>query len=189
MANVIRDCSYGSLEQALGKRKIPQEILETLCLVNVPHLSFEYRMHEGQLVVHKALEEEVRFIFTQLVVVGFPIERVVPAIAYRWIDERSMSANNTSAFNIRKIPGTSRYSQHSYGWAIDPNPWQNPCHDYRFGTITPRGARYDPSVPGTITKDSPIVGIFKNCGWVWGGDWKSLFDPMHFEKRLDGGVS
>lgn len=28
------------------------------------------------------------------------------------------------------------------------------------------------------------VKFFKSKGWVWGGDWKSLIDPPHFEKTF-----
>ena len=37
-----------------------------------------------------------------------------------------------------------------------------------------------------IYKDSPIVKIFKSYGFVWGGDWKSGTDPMHFSFIGDG---
>lgn len=36
-------------------------------------------------------------------------------------DNKSMSANNTSAFNYRVISGTKKLSNHSYGLAIDIN--------------------------------------------------------------------
>ena len=41
-------------------------------------------------------------------------------------DEKSMAANNTSAFNYRVISGTTKLSNHSYGMAIDINPRINP---------------------------------------------------------------
>jgi hypothetical protein len=45
---------------------------------------------------------------------------------YSGDDDRSMAANNTSAFNCRKVAGTSKWSEHAYGRAIDVNPVQNP---------------------------------------------------------------
>jgi hypothetical protein len=41
-------------------------------------------------------------------------------------DERSMLADNTSAFNCRLVPGTRVWSQHAYGLAVDINPFENP---------------------------------------------------------------
>jgi hypothetical protein len=42
-------------------------------------------------------------------------------------DAASMAANNTSAFNCRAIDGhPGVWSEHSYGWAVDINPVQNP---------------------------------------------------------------
>ena len=41
-------------------------------------------------------------------------------------DDRSMAANNTSAYNCRPVAGTARWSDHAYGTAIDINPVQNP---------------------------------------------------------------
>ena len=46
--------------------------------------------------------------------------------AYGADDERSMAADNTSAFNGRKVPGIDVWSQHAYGRAIDVNPLENP---------------------------------------------------------------
>jgi hypothetical protein len=37
---------------------------------------------------------------------------------------------------------------------------------------------------GTIEPDSKIVKAFKERGWTWGGDWKSLKDYQHFQKNI-----
>ncbi len=41
-------------------------------------------------------------------------------------DHRSMHHDNTSAFNCRFVNGTTRWSMHAYGKAIDINPRENP---------------------------------------------------------------
>ncbi|MEI7760611.1 MAG: M15 family metallopeptidase [Thermoleophilia bacterium] len=46
--------------------------------------------------------------------------------AYGGSDFRSIEADNTSAFNCRFVDGTTRYSEHAYGRAIDVNPIENP---------------------------------------------------------------
>ena len=57
--------------------------------------------------------------------------------AYGASDDRSMEADNTSAFNCRFVAGTSRWSEHAYGKAIDINPVENP---YVSGTHVSPGA-------------------------------------------------
>ena len=52
---------------------------------------------------------------------------------------RSMSADNTSAFNFRVIAGTTLLSQHALGRAIDINPVENPWR--RPDRIVPAGGR------------------------------------------------
>jgi len=91
-----------------------------------------------------------------------------------------MLANNTSAFNYRKVTGGKSLSMHSYGFAIDINPVQNPY--FKGSIVLPEGAIYNPVAPGTLTAASPIVKTFKRLGWGWGGEWKSLKDYQHFEK-------
>ena len=41
---------------------------------------------------------------------------------YDGSDHASMNADNTSGFNCRYVAGTSTWSQHAYGKAIDLNP-------------------------------------------------------------------
>ena len=167
-----------SFEEALAGKEIPEDIRKSLTLVSIPYFSFERKVGEGQLVVHKDVAGDVEKIFKKLCEMQFPIQQIVPAVAYGWDDDASMSANNTSAFNYRIIYGTDRLSNHSYGRAIDINPVQNPYH-WRSEIIMPSGAHYDLTKPGTITKE--IASLFTSYGWNWGGKWKHK-DYQHFEK-------
>lgn len=36
----------------------------------------------------------------------------------------------------------------------------------------------------TVSDWMEVVKYFKSKGWVWGGDWKSIVDPPHFEKTF-----
>lgn len=72
---------------------------------------------------------------------------------------------------------------HSYGFALDINPLQNPY--IKGAVVLPKGAVYDPAVPGTLTGTCAVVKTFKRLGWTWGGEWKSLKDYQHFEKVVD----
>ena len=56
----------------------------------------------------------------------FPIRRMVPSTPTAADDFRSIEADNTSAFNCRYVDGTTRWSEHAYGRAIDVNPIENP---------------------------------------------------------------
>ena len=53
-------------------------------------------------------------------------------------DDRSMAADNTSAFNCRLVEGSTSWSAHAYGLAIDINPLENPY--LRSGQVLPRRA-------------------------------------------------
>lgn len=168
-----------SLGEALAGKEIPNEIKKELTLISVPFFSFGGEGQEGQLVVHAGIAGEVQEIFKKLAERQFPIQQIVPVVAYGWDDNASMAANNTSAFNYRAIAGTDRLSNHSYGRAIDINPVQNP-YTQRDGLVVPLGACYDPAQKGTITTE--VASLFKSYGWDWGGDWKERKDWQHFEK-------
>lgn len=173
---------YDSLADALSGTEASLEVASSLALVHVPYIDFEGKPQTGQLVVHHELCEEVQDIFAALRDAGFPIQKMLPIAAYGWDDEASMADNNTSAFNYRKIIGTDRLSNHSRGKAIDINPLLNPYSAYD-GKIYPADATYIPDVPGTITKESAAVGIFKQHGWTWLGERESNADYQHFEKE------
>ena len=49
-----------------------------------------------------------------------------PVQAYGGDDYRSIEADNTSSFNCRAATGSSNWSNHAYGYAIDLNPLENP---------------------------------------------------------------
>ena len=176
---VISDCNY-TLSEALAGKDIPNEIKENLRLVDVYYYSFDKKLHKGQLVIHKDLVNDIKWIFDMLKEKKFPIKSVIPVVRYNWSDDQSMKANNTSAFNYRLVANTNRFSNHSTGRAIDINPWQNP--QIIDGKASPKGAVYNPKIKGTISKLSIVVKLFKDRGWNWGGDWKTRTDYQHFEK-------
>lgn len=178
---VIIDSDY-SFEEAVEGISIPLSIVNNLVLINVFYYSFDEQLHKGQLIVNKEVQEDITEIFEFIKETRFPIEKVIPIIKYDWSDEASTSDNNTTAFNYRFVSGTRIVSNHAYGYAIDINPVQNPY--IKRNKVLPPGASYDTSVPGTITPDSQLVKEFKERGWSWGGDWRSVKDYQHFEKRI-----
>ena len=114
----------------------------------------------------------------------FPIRRMVPVDAYGGSDFRSIEADNTSAFNCRPVEGTSRWSEHAYGRAIDLNPIENP-YVYSDGTtLAPRepavSASRSPPRPGMAVEGGAAVRAFAAVGWSWGGRWSGIKDYQHF---------
>lgn len=156
-----------------------------LAYLRLAHFGLDGAVHEGELVVHKDLADEVVAIFRVLFRNRFPVEKMHLVDDYQGDDAAAMADNDTSGFNCRFVPGKPGvFSMHSQGRAIDINPRINPM--VKGGVVAPpAGARVldggvDP--PGSLRKGSTVVGEFVRRGWLWGGDWVSLKDYQHFEK-------
>jgi len=170
-----------TFEEAITGTTAPRDVIDALSLIHVCYRAFDGRLHQGQLVVHKAVGQDVTEIFRLIETTGFPIARAIPIARYDWSDDRSMAENNTSAFNYRPVLGTDRLSRHAFGRAVDINPLQNPVI-YENGRISPDGATYDTEKEGTLSETHPLVREFLNRGWQWGGHFKTLKDYHHFDK-------
>ena len=177
---VVVESGMGFAE-AVDGTAAPQEIVASLCLIDVCYLGFDGRPHTGQILIYRELAAEIREIFGLMEQLRFPIAGVVPIVHYGWSDEASMAADNSSAFNYRTIAGTDRLSRHALGRAVDINPRENPAV-YPDGRIAPAGAVYRPGSPGTFTDDHPVVCAFLERGWRWGGHFDHVRDYHHFEK-------
>jgi hypothetical protein len=123
-------------------------------------------------------------VFRELYAERFPIRKMWLIDAYGGSDFRSIEADNTSAFNCRYVEGTTRWSNHAYGTAIDVNPIENP---YVSGGRTAHRASV-PYVdrsrrrPGMAHEGGALVRAFDRIGWGWGGRWTSVKDYQHFSK-------
>lgn len=158
---------------------------EQLRRVEVDYRGYDGRTGRGALIVHADLVEQVQEIFAELYRMAFPIAKIQPADAYPGAeDELSMRDNNTSAFNCRGIPGSSSWSHHAYGRAIDINPLVNP-YVSRSGGLEPATAQQyvDRSRQhvGSLYAGHPAVRAFTDRGWTWGGNWTDPKDYQHFE--------
>jgi len=188
MENPVIDSAM-TLAEALRKYA-PPDFKNKQIMIEVLYYSFDGRVHRGQLVIDSRLAGDIREVFREALAHKFPIHSVIPISDDRFYkdgewnaDNQSMMSNNTSAFNYRKVTGGKKLSKHAYGFAIDINPVQNPY--IKGERVLPLGAIYDPSKPGTLTRDCAVVRTFLRLGWTWGGDWKSLKDYQHFEKALE----
>jgi hypothetical protein len=154
-----------------------------LRLVSVSHWGYDGQATRGELVVHADSADAMVRVFRRLYDLRFPVERMVTVEAFGADDDASMAANNTSAFNCRRVAGSSSWSEHAYGRAVDVNPMQNP-YLASSGAVAPEGARpwLDRRFPnpGMVRAGDEVVAAFAAVGWSWGGDWRGSKDYQHF---------
>jgi len=176
------------IDAALAARMTPTSwrpgcpvALEDLRLVRVSFMRFDGTEQMGELVVRSDVATYLPNLFKTLWDEDFRFERMQLVDDFGGDDDASMAANNTSAFNCRAVAGTNRFSQHSYGTAIDINPVQNP---YVAGSQVdpPAGSAYLNRAdvrPGMLVRGGVGVNVFRFVGWGWGGDWTSAKDYQH----------
>jgi len=174
------------------KRPAPIEILQCIDSVKVVYVNFNGEVKSGTIEIHTDLSLDVKLFFEEALKLGFPVERVVKSSdsKYKWNDDALIADNATSGFNYRLIKGTDRPSLHGLGRAFDVNDVLNPYIRYVDDTVAvdPSYAVYDPSTPGTLTADHPLVVFMKKRGWEWGGDWtpeSGRIDYQHFQKQAE----
>ena len=165
--------------------------LDDLRYVHLLYVDFDGVEHEGALLVHKKVADEVMEIFEALYDARYPLRsvRLVDDFGQPFTDGLSMSADNTSAYCCRRVTGKTYFSRHSYGLAIDVNPVENPY-------IRPDGSFAPPESepyldrknlrPGMITEDDLCYKLFIAHGWSWGGHFKGEKDYQHFSKVVKG---
>ena len=164
--------------------------LEDLRYLIVSHYDFDENIQHGELVVHKQVVDDLVYIFKKLFEAKFPIQSMRIVDEFKGSDLESMRANNTSAFYARKVAGSNRWSNHSFGVAIDINPLLNPYSKKEFFCPKEAEPYLDRTLnkPGMITKDIYIYKLFKQQGWEWGGECfyerDKVIDRHHFQKII-----
>lgn len=153
-----------------------------LRLIRARHWDFRGEVDWGALIVHRKEKREVVRALRKLFRAEFPIRKMKLIDKYGGDDRRSMRADNTSAFNCRFVAGTSRWSEHAYGRAIDVNPVENP---YASGSHVspPVGRPYadrSRDAKGMIHRGDEAWRAFRSIGWKWGGQWPGPKDYQHF---------
>jgi hypothetical protein len=153
--------------------------------VRFPHFRADGSRTEGVLVVHRDVVGDVVALVRAAHGTRFPITQARPVDDFGGDDDASMAADNTSAFNCRRVAGTTTWSQHAYGRAIDFNPVANPYV---------RGDRVDPPAgraytdrsdirPGMLVEGSAVIQTVDRLGWGWGGRWTSGQDHQHVSRN------
>ena len=181
--------------------------LDELCYIRVLHTGFDDNTYIGELIVNEKISEDILEIMRELYDAGYPIESMILVDEYGADDDRSMAANNTSAFNYRNISGSSSdnntscfnyrrvaqssgLSYHARGLAININPLYNPYVKQKGGEqiASPEsGAQYADRNSDFLYKidhDDLCYKLFKEQGFTWGGDWRRSKDYQHYEKEI-----
>jgi len=163
--------------------------LNNLQYILLNYWGFDRCVHQGELIAHKDVANEIIEIFEELFDKQYPIEKMLLMDTYQADDDLACEDNNSSAFCSRPITGsTSKWSLHSYGFAIDINTLLNP---YQKGDVVVPAHKKDfldrtIDCHGVITEEDLCYKAFISRGWKWGGHWYKdfgLVDYQHFEKE------
>lgn len=157
--------------------------LRNLRLLTLSYRGFDGRSHTGRLIVNRSVAARTVAVFRRLYRADFPIRRMQLVDVYGGSDFRSIEADNSSAFNCRPATGSSSWSNHAYGLAIDINPIENP-YVTASGSVAHRASR--PYLNrsrirrGMAYPSGVLVRAFRSIGWGWGGYWGGDRDYQHF---------
>lgn len=166
--------------------------LEELAYLNVLYHDFEGGIQTGEIICNQYIALDLLEIFEELYRSGYQFEEIALIDKYEGNDRLSMTNNNTSCFNYRVVSGTNNLSQHAYGLALDINPFYNPYVVYsKDGSeepyVSPKGseayADRSKDFPYKIDENDLCYKLFIEHGFTWGGNWNSVKDYQHFEKR------
>ena len=164
---------------------------EDLRYLTVLHKDSLGRTLVGEMVLNKAIADEVLDIMKGLYEASYPIEKMRLVDYYDADDQASMLDNNSSAFNYRpRAHQRGVISKHALGMAIDINPLYNPyCLTTESGAliVEPKEARKYANrnfeSPYKIEKGDLCWTLFRERGFWWGGGWANRTrDYQHFEK-------
>lgn len=158
-----------------------------LRMIEMTYWGMDRKPHpDGRLVVNAKEARDLVKVFRKLYDMRYPIRRIEPVDVYKGSDFESIEADNTSAFNCRAATGSSSWSQHAFGLAVDLNTCENPYvsasgeiahkHCVKYGNRKNRD-------PGVIHAGDGVVKAFASIGWGWGGNWSGAKDYQHFSSN------
>jgi D-alanyl-D-alanine carboxypeptidase-like protein len=171
--------------------------IKDLSYIQISYWGFDNQVHQGEIIVHQQVAAEVLDIFKQLFTIHFPIQQVeIPEkLAHSQKLTKpfdlllyAVNANDTYGFFCREDTQTpGRFSAHSWGLAIDINPFYNPMAGSEEVAKMQKGRLYlnrNLKHIGMISAGDPLFNIFTEYGWQWGGFFEKGADYMHFEKLI-----
>lgn len=163
--------------------------LDELRYVHVLYMDFEGNSMEGELICNELIAQDLLEIFHELYRNEYRIEKIQLMDVYDGDDQAAMEDNNTSCFNYRTVEGSESLSKHALGLAVDINPLYNPYITYGKNgeeNISPESAASYAdrtlSFPYKIDETDLCYKLFKQHGFIWGGNWNSCKDYQHFQK-------
>lgn len=161
--------------------------------IQLLHYNYAGEIVCGELVCNKAIANDVRDAFIDIFNAHYPIARLELIDNFGADDETSMRANNSSAFCFRSVKGSKVLSLHARGMAIDINTLHNPYvkrdasgRIIKLQPNTPEARKYAtrvPKLPHMIVSGDACHKAFVSRGFTWGGNWRSLKDYQHFERK------
>lgn len=162
----------------------------SLRYLHLLHYTEDGRIKLGEMICHKDIADDLTDIFRKLFEAKYPIENMQLIDNYGADDIRSMEHNNTTCFNYRTVAGSKKLSNHSLGKAVDINPLYNPYvkrrQDGTYKVSPEKGRKYadrTKTFKYKIDRNDLAYRLFKQHGFRWGGDYRSLKDYQHFEKE------
>jgi hypothetical protein len=158
----------------------------SLRLLQLNYWGFDGHVHRGELVLRDAAVAKMITVWTATFASKFPIRQMRRVDVFGGSDVKSMTADNTSAFNCRRVTGDPySLSPHSYGWAIDINTVENPYLAANGVWYPSNGLAYrarTPSRPGMLFASSVATKALIGQGYFWGAGWAKP-DYQHFEPK------
>lgn len=158
--------------------------VEELRYVTLTHHGFDGEVHTGEMIINSSVAEDVVDVFHRLFETGFPIEQMRVTTLEEVDDPPTGDFNETGSFVCRAAVGSSNWSAHAYGLAVDINPFHNPYvkDDLVIPELASAYADRDNAKVGMIFPGDVVTQAFADIGWGWGGDWNTLKDWMHFSE-------
>lgn len=158
--------------------------LDELAYVTVSHHGFDQELHTGELIVNASAADGIVEVFRRLFDAGFPIEEMRVVTVEDLEAPPTGDGNETTSFVCRPAVGSTSWSEHAYGLAVDVNPFHNPYlkDDLVLPELATSYTDRDNVRDGMIFAGDAATSAFADIGWGWGGDWNTLKDWMHFSR-------
>lgn len=156
--------------------------VDELRYLTMVHWGFDGETHTGEMIVNADFAEGVTQVFRRLFEAGYPIEQMRVIRLEELDDHPTGDWNDTTSFVCRPAVGSTSWSYHAYGLAIDINPFHNPYvkGDLVIPELATTYIDREAVRAGMIFTGDVVTEAFADIGWSWGGEWNTLKDWMHF---------